>query len=495
MMPKRIIFIFTLAASLLLLGFSACSPTAPGVSPEQQISLTPTLSLAQRQATRTATAAAFEGPVEATPTPLLGEFISDRTPQPTATPGPIMQGIEQLAVRKGFVTTRFLGIRVVDWINLAIAILITLAGYLLGTWLIKRILPRLVKRTVSSFDDELLKEVGSKIRWLVTITILRFAITDRLTFIGEGLNQALRDIFFTLNLSLIVWILWKVFELSADWYTEKQARDGREDLQPVILMGKTFVQILTGIVGFTILLSYFGVNVTSLTAALGIGGLAISLAAKDTVSDAIAGLILLVDQPFRVGDRIEIQGVGTWGDVTEIGLRTTRIRTRDNRLVIVPNSIISNNLVVNYTYPDPRYRIETHVFISFDEDVEKVRQLLISAVEHVEGILADKPVDALFIDMTEGPMKFRLRWWIESYVDTRRMFDRVHTAIKYALDEAGIISPKTIDDINLMIDPLTTENLSRAFQAHQTEDAKPSEHDLPMDIDQASSSESDKWDS
>jgi potassium efflux system protein len=153
-------------------------------------------------------------------------------------------------------------------------------------------------------------------------------------------------------------------------------------------------------------------------------------------------------------------------------------------MVIVPNSIIGNNQVINYSYPDPRYRIETHVFIGFNEDVEQIRQLLISAVEHVEGILADKSVDALFIDMTEGHMKFRLRWWIKSYVDTRRMLDRVHTAIKRALDEAGIKSPKTSDDINLMIDPLTTERISKAFQTPASEETSRSENVSQSDNNQ-----------
>jgi small-conductance mechanosensitive channel len=404
----------------------------------------------QRQGTLTATAI----PVEATPepTPLLGEILSERTIEPTATLGVLMRSIEESAAQRGVLSTNFLGIRLVDWANLFISALIALGGYLLGTWLIKGLLPRLVRRTSSEFDDALLEKVGSGVRWFVTVIILRAALTDRLSFISVRFNQTLKDIFFILTLSLIIWILWKLSDLSAEYYAEKQASVGREDIKPVILMVSKFIQILTGIIGITILLSYFGVNVTSLTTALGIGGLAISLAAKDTVSDAISGLIILVDQPFRVGDRIEIQGVGTWGDVTEIGLRTTRIRTRDNRMVIVPNTIIGNNQVINYTYPDPRFRIETHVFIDFYEDLEMVRQLLIDTLSQVEGVLLDKPIDALFIDMTEGPIKFRLRWWIESYVDTRRMFDRVHTAIKRALDEAGIDSPVISDNINLMVD-------------------------------------------
>jgi MscS family membrane protein len=492
MKHKKFIRLLPLAASLLLVLLNACSI---GQEPEQRLTPTPTMMPTQRQVILPPTASPVQNTPDPTPTPLLGELINERTPQPTATPGALMRAIEESAAQRGFLSTRFLGIRVVDWINFAISILIALAGYLLGTWLIKHILPRIAKQTDSEFDDNLLKIVGPKIRWLVTIIILRFAITDRLIFIGDRINQVLRDIFFTLNLSLFVWILWKLYELTADWHAEKKAADGREDLTPVIQMGKTFLQILTGIIGVTILLSYFGVNVSTLTAALGIGGFAFSLAAKDTLSDAIAGLILLIDQPFRVGDRIEIQGVGTWGDVVEIGLRTTRIRTRDNRMVIVPNSIIGNNQVVNYSFPDPRYRIETHIYVPIDEDVEEIRQLLIQAVREVEGVLAEKPVDALFIDMTEGPIKFRMRWWIESYVDTRRMFDRVHSSIKRAMEEAGIQFPKTSDDINLQIDPLTTERLSKAFRSQPSHGFSPSEHDLSSDFDHEASSGSDSLNS
>jgi len=462
---------------------NACSASVTDQEPGFGLTASPTISRTQRQITLTATAMPVQNTPEPTQTPLLGEIINERTLEPTATLGALMRNIEESAARRGVLFTTFLGIRLVDWANLLISALIALGGYLLGTWLIKGLLPRLIKQTASEFDDALLEKIGSGVRWLVTVIVFNAALTDRLSFVGERFNQTLKDIFFILTLSLIIWILWKVIDLSAEWYAEKQAMVGREEIKPVIQMVNKFIQILTGIVGITILLSYFGVNITSLTTALGIGGLAISLAAKDTVSDAISGLIILVDQPFRVGDRIEIQSVGTWGDVTEIGLRTTRIRTRDNRMVIVPNTIIGNNQVINYSYPDPRYRIETHVYIDFDEDIEMTRQLLIDTLRQVDGVLQDKPVDALFIDMTEGPIKFRLRWWIESYVDTRRMFDQVHTAIKHALDVAGIGSPVTSDNINLMVDPITTERLSRAFRVQPTEDVSHSEHDLPTDID------------
>jgi len=491
---KRLIPFLAVVISLILIFPNACSPISNSQESAPQPSQTKTLSIMQREGTLTATSKPDLNAEEltATPTPLLGEFTTNRTKQPTATMGPLTRAIEAYAFKRGASSTTFLGIRLVNWVNLLISALLVLIAYTIGTWLIKRALPSLVKRTAHEFDDEIIKRVGPEIRWLVTVMILRYAVIERLTFLGENLLQTLSDIFYVLIASLVVWILWGVVNLSANWYAGELTRTGRENIKPVIQMVSKTIQILIGFIGVTILLSHFGVNVTTLTAALGIGGLAISLAAQNTVADAISGFIILVDQPFRVGDRIEIRGMDTWGDVTEIGLRTTRIRTRDNRMVIVPNSILSNNQVINYSYPDSRYRIQTHIYVPYNENVEKVRQLLIRAIKNVEGVLAEKPVDVLFVDMTENHVKFRLRWWIDSYEDTRIMFDRVHTNVKIALDQAGIQSPNPIQDINLKIDPLSTDRFSRNFQAKSSEPGNQSESRIDSDGEQNSKFRSDE---
>jgi small-conductance mechanosensitive channel len=220
---------------------------------------------------------------------------------------------------------------------------------------------------------------------------------------------------------------------------------------------------------FSIMLSYFGIDITAFAAALGIGGLAISLAAQDTLADAIAGFLILIDQPFRVGDRIEITGLGTWGDVVEIGTRSTRIRTRDNRLVIVPNSAIAKDQVVNYSYPDPRYRVQIEVGIDYDSDLKLAREAAIAAVKDVEGVLLDKPIDALFLDFGDNTIVFRIRWWIDSYVDTRRMFDKVNEALLNGFNEAGIKMPNMTYDLNLKVDEQNVKDFSAAARRDRPE--------------------------
>jgi MscS family membrane protein len=359
----------------------------------------------------------------------------------------------------GLARTRFLGISVADWSNLAISLLFVLAGYLIGTWLIRRILPRVVRRTPTQFDDRFLEAVGSQLRWLVVLVIVYLDIV-RLTFVSAKLKTFLTDATFVLGLVLTVYITLKLIDLASTWSQERAVDEGRESqIEPLALLLSRVGRVFAVVLGLTVLLSYFGVNVTAFAAALGLGGLSISLAAKDTIADAIAGFIVLVDQPYRVGDRIEIQEIGTWGDVVDIGLRTTRIRTRDNRMVIVPNSVIGKNQVINYTFPDPQYRIQTHVGVSSDTDIETVRQLLVETVRKVEGVLPDKPVDALYIEMSNSAMLFRVRWWIESYRDTRRMTDKVHTALKHALDAAGIEFEDPTQSLNLQVGPQLMEQI------------------------------------
>ncbi|MFN2185379.1 MAG: mechanosensitive ion channel family protein, partial [Anaerolineae bacterium] len=128
----------------------------------------------------------------------------------------------------------------------------------------------------------------------------------------------------------------------------------------------------------------------------------------------------------------------------------------------VPNSSIGANQVINYTYPDPRYRIQTHVGIAYGTDIEQARRIIVDTVRQVEGVIQEKPIDALYIEMGDSAMIFRVRWWIESYVDTRHMFDRVHTALQHALDEAGIESPFPTQSLNVRLEGERAEPAPKA---------------------------------
>jgi small-conductance mechanosensitive channel len=399
------------------------------------------------------------------PTTALDEVVVTRPPEPTATPDRIEQAVGTLASQAGLTETRFFGLSAADWINVAISGVLILVAYLAGTWLIVGLVRGLARRTSTGLDDVLVREFGSQVRWLIVLLTLNWG-TQRLTFVSAEAKMLLGDVYFVIGAAIVLRVLWQGIGLAGKWYRRRAAQEGREEeLSAAITLLVRVVQTFVVLTVLAIVLANFGIDIAALATVLGVGGLAISLAAQDTIADAIAGFIILADQPFRIGDRIEIQGVGTWGDVVEIGLRTTRIRTRDNRMVIVPNSIIGKNQVVNYSYPDPRYRIETHVGVAYGTDIASVRRVISQAVRQVDDVLPDRPVDVLYLEMGESAMVFRVRWWIESYVDTRRVIDKVHTVLQRALDEAGIESPYPTSNVHLEMEQQTAARLFPARSA------------------------------
>jgi MscS family membrane protein len=407
-----------------------------------------------------------EGAQEPTPEPtdLLEGVIVTRTPEPTATPGRVEQQVEELVETVGLGEAAFLGLTVVSWINLTLSLLSVLAGYLMGTWLIRSLLPRVVSRTQTEFDDRSLETVGGDVRWLVVLVALHLA-TSRLTFLNAGLKTVLADIYFIVGLFLSMRIIFRSIALADQWARQRSMETARnvELLENVTVLLTRVGRVVTALVGLMILLAHFGVDVTALSAALGLGGLALTLAAQDTIADMIAGIIILVDRPFRIGDRIEIQGAQPWGDVLDIGLRTTRIRTRDNRVIILPNSIIGSSQVMNYSYPDPSYRNETHLCVGGDADLRAIRRLIVDTVAGVDGVLTDRPIDALYIEMGDYGVIFRVRWWIGTYEKRRRNLDQVHTALQAAFDEAGIPFASTTQNITLRANAETVRRVSSAF--------------------------------
>jgi len=327
-----------------------------------------------------------------------------------------------------------------------------------------RILGRIARRTKSKLDEAIIDALKGPISWFILIIAVRVALERVDSLLGDW-KTFVPDLYFILYLSLIVRIFWALIDVITKWFSDEMEKKAGTKLEKQWMpLLRRLAIIVVVVIALTTALSHFNIDISGMLATLGIGSLAIALAAQDSLSDVINGFLIMIDQPYRVGDRIEILDLDTWGDVVDIGLRSTRVRTRDNRMVIVPNSIIGKSLVVNYSYPDTKYRIQIHVGVAYGTDVELARQTIIEAASGVEGVLESKPVEALFLEFGESAMIFRVRWWIESYVDTRRMFDRVNTSIYQALDTAGVELPPPVRELHHRIDDENTERLINALR-------------------------------
>jgi len=339
----------------------------------------------------------------------------------------------------------FIGLEAQDWLDLGISLLIVAATLTLGRWVIRIFLDQIVRRITQRSDTKLDDVLIGALRWplygLSVVFATQIALA-RLDFTPTSWDAGLDDIFYVLYGAVIFIFIWRVVVDLFSWYGREIAYRTETDLDEQLM---PFVQritvILLWLIGIITLLGHFDIDVTAMVTTLGIGSLAIALAAKETLADMIAGFSIMIDRPFRIGDRIQIQDLATWGDVIDIGMRSSRIRTRDNRMVIIPNSVLTKSLIVNYSYPDTKYRIQIHVGVAYGSDLELARSTMIEAVRNVDGVLPDQKVEALFLEFGPSDLVFRVRWWLDSYADTRRMFDRVNSALYDALNAAGIEIP------------------------------------------------------
>ncbi len=170
-----------------------------------------------------------------------------------------------------------------------------------------------------------------------------------------------------------------------------------------------FATYLLFLGGLFVGLQSLGVNLNSLVVFGGALGVGVGLGLQNVVSNFVAGLILLIEQPIRMGDRIETDG--TQGDVVRIAARSTWVRTNDNVVIIVPNSNFINNPVTNWTANDPTVRIPIPVGVGYSCDPDKVRTILLQAAIAHPDVLSQPPADVIFTDYGDNSLNFTLRVW------------------------------------------------------------------------------------
>ena len=191
-------------------------------------------------------------------------------------------------------------------------------------------------------------------------------------------------------------------------------------------------------IGVLMALDQMGFEVRSLIAGLGIAGLAVGLAAQETMANVFAGFAILWDHPFRLGDTVTM--AGNQGQVTEIGLRSTRIRTFDQREVILPNKDVISQPIVNHSRY-PAMRIDAAVAIDYAVSLERVREVLIAAARREVPILEHPEPQVLVTALGDSGVAVELRVWVADPLAFATSRFRLLEVVKGALDDAGIRIP------------------------------------------------------
>ena len=385
-------------------------------------------------------------------TPTEEAVIITPTPKLTATPSLIDQSIAQISAETGLNRQVFLGLTGEDWINLGISTLIFFFGTLILSRIVHLVLRIIVRSTPGKRDNEFYIPIRRHIDLLISLLVLKYA-TDRLAFIPVFLKETLNQIYFAIVIFAIAAIFWKLIDLSFIWYRGQEVPEGQVDHSASQrYLFHRILRALVVVVAVTVVLSNYGVNITFILAALIAVVVALLIAGQDMLSDMIYGFILLFDQAFEVGDRIEIKELSTWGNVVEISVRSTKVRTRDNRQVIYPNSIIGRSQVINYSKPDSQFRVQIEINVAYGENPARIEAVIVDAVRGVDGIAPAKPVDVLLKEISKSGLTFRLRWWLQDYQEGRYSADKVLRAVYAAMLQTGIEMSLDAYDLNIYME-------------------------------------------
>jgi len=304
-----------------------------------------------------------------------------------------------------FFRLSFLSLELWQWLGLIALIVIAYLASLIITLFLKPVISRLIRRGDELAEAEAGERILGPIRFTIALGLFAIGI------VGLRLPLQARDLLNGAVKGLVIlggaWLAFRAIDIGTRIIEQRLLNRGRIVATAVLPLGRRVAKVFIGILAFLGLLQNLGFNVTGIIAGLGVGGLAVALAAQKTIEHLFGGVSLVVDQPVRVGDFCKFGDMV--GTVEDIGLRSTRIRTLDRTVVTVPNASFSSMQLENYTRRD-RMRLFTVLDIRYETSPDQLRFLLIRLRELLIGHpkVHPDPARARFIGFGESSLRIEI---------------------------------------------------------------------------------------
>jgi small-conductance mechanosensitive channel len=304
--------------------------------------------------------------------------------------------------------------------------------------IISRLLLQLVRRTITQIDDKLVDILHSPIFWSVVLIGVNVGVhvlnlEEQFEFMLIGIGK---------TLAVLIWTIagFKISTVLLTGLSRVHHRVRWVDAQTLPLFDNLAKIVVLGIGSYMLLLTWH-IDVSAWLASAGILTITIGFAAKDTVANLFSGLFIMADAPYKIGDFIVLD-TGERGRVIQIGLRSTRILTRDDIEVTIPNAIIANAKITNESGgPWEKERIRATIGIAYGSDLNQAREVLAEAVAATEHINRDEPPRIRFREFGPSSLVFQVMCWVDEPVLRGRALDSLNENIYLKLNEAGISIP------------------------------------------------------
>ncbi len=325
-------------------------------------------------------------------------------------------------------------------------VLVAVALYILATILIELVVNRIIRRlcahTKTTLDDQIIDVLHRPVYQTVILIGIMHIFT--IANINPGFTAAIVKI--GNSFIILAWLaaIIKIINFLATTLTSWREKLG-PDLLSLIHKGLFLMLIFSAVASWFYI---WEINLTPVFASAGVAGIAIALAAKDTLANFFGGISLFLDKVYRVGDYVIIDN-NERGEVVEIGIRSTRIITRDDVLVNIPNSIMATSKIINESAPYPQYRIKIPVGVAYGTDLDLVEGLLLDIAANNDKIVPQPFPRVRVRTLADSSVNFELLVWVK---DPRDRGVQTHLFLKEIhkkFNEEGIQIPFPQLDVHL----------------------------------------------
>ena len=319
---------------------------------------------------------------------------------------------------------------------------ILLASLLVGVivlFTLKLVFSRIAKRTKSELDDKLLEILPTPVFRLIVLGGMFFAVEAlQLT---EPLNSFLERAIITVTYLVFMFLALRVMGVVTKYGFKEWAKRTHSSIDDEILpiFSKTVNAIIYIFAGILIL-SAWGVEIGPFLAGLGVMGIAVSFAVKDSLANIFGGVSLLLDKTFKVGDKVQLDS-GEVGVIHDISLRSTRMRTYDNEVIVIPNGMLANMKLKNFVQPNEAIRVVVSFGVEYGSDPDKVKKVVLKTVKGLKETSKSQEPAVVFTQMGDFALSFETKFWVDDYTQAYDAKVKATKAIYNTLNKAKIGIP------------------------------------------------------
>lgn len=327
------------------------------------------------------------------------------------------------------------------------AIIILLASWI-SAWILDKVIIAYVKRmtakTSAEFDDQLVDLLHKPLFY--SILVLGISIASSVIKLPEQVTSIVFPVLYTVLLILWTLFILRITRIVLRRFAANEKHFHVLHLQTLPLF-ENLALILILALSVYYIFSSWDIDMSAWLASAGIVGIAVGFAAKDTLANLFSGVFIMADAPYKIKDYIVLES-GERGEVTNIGLRSTRILTRDNIEVTVPNSVMGNTKVINESGgPSTKYRIRAQVGAAYGSDIDLVRDILQSVADEEKDICSFPVAVVRFRTFGGSSLDFELMGWITEPAFRGRILDQLNTQIYKKFAEHNIEIPYAKQDV------------------------------------------------